>query len=93
MAGWTVVTREDGLPAEELIRTAIEADGVVPHTVHADRGTSMTSEPVDQVAQPLAGAPAWRRCQVAVPGSSCLSQAYFARILLARLTRGGTPPP
>lgn len=46
-------SREDGLLAEELIRTAIEANGVVPHTVHADRGTSMTSKPVAQLLTDL----------------------------------------
>ncbi|MEV7288736.1 integrase core domain-containing protein [Streptomyces sp. NPDC093252] len=38
----------DSRVAEELIRTAIDRNGVVPHTVHADRGTSMTSKPVAQ---------------------------------------------
>jgi hypothetical protein len=36
-----------------LIRTAIETNGVVPHTVHADRGTSMTSKPVAQLLTDL----------------------------------------
>jgi hypothetical protein len=30
--------------AEELIRETIERNGIVPETVHADRGTSMTSK-------------------------------------------------
>ncbi|HEY5880994.1 MAG TPA: hypothetical protein VIU11_18925 [Nakamurella sp.] len=32
--------------AADFIAEAIERNGVVPHTVHADRGTSMTSKPV-----------------------------------------------
>jgi transposase InsO family protein len=53
VVGWTVAAREDSLLAEELIRTAIQTNGVVPHTVHADRGTSMTSKPVAQLLTDL----------------------------------------
>ncbi|MCY0923924.1 integrase core domain-containing protein, partial [Streptomyces sp. H27-G5] len=35
--------------AEELIRETIERCGIVPETVHADRGTSMTSKKVSQL--------------------------------------------
>jgi transposase InsO family protein len=35
--------------AEELIRETIERNGIVPETVHADRGTSMTSKQVSQL--------------------------------------------
>jgi len=37
-----VAAREDSRLAEELIRDAISRNGIVPHTVHADRGTPPT---------------------------------------------------
>ncbi|WP_328911664.1 DDE-type integrase/transposase/recombinase [Streptomyces sp. NBC_00223] len=43
IAGWTVER------AEELIRDTIERNGIVPQTVHADRGTSMASKKVSQL--------------------------------------------
>jgi putative transposase len=44
--GWIVAAREDSLLAKDFIDEAITCNGVAPHTVHADRGTSMTSQPV-----------------------------------------------
>jgi putative transposase len=46
--GWTVQERESGPVAEALIAQAIEQQGVGRDrlTVHADRGSSMTSKPV-----------------------------------------------
>jgi hypothetical protein len=44
--GWIVAAREDSALAKEFLDEAITRDGTVPHTVHADRGTSMTSKPV-----------------------------------------------
>ncbi|MBL3671739.1 transposase family protein, partial [Streptomyces sp. M2CJ-2] len=49
VVGHTVETAESAVRAEELIREAIERNQVVPHTVHADRGTSMTSKQVSQL--------------------------------------------
>ncbi|KAA2248900.1 IS3 family transposase [Solihabitans fulvus] len=46
VVGWTVASAEDSRLAAELIASAIDRNGLVPHTVHADRGTSMTSKPV-----------------------------------------------
>lgn len=37
---------ETGARAKELIAETIERNGLVPHTVHSDRGTSMTSKSV-----------------------------------------------
>ncbi|MCH0561263.1 IS3 family transposase [Streptomyces sp. MUM 16J] len=47
--GHTVEAAESAARAEELIREAIDRNGIVPHTVHADRGTSMTSKQVSQM--------------------------------------------
>lgn len=43
ICGHTVERAESAERAEELIRETIERNGIVPQTVHADRGTSMTS--------------------------------------------------
>ena len=44
--GWIVAAREDSMLAKDFLDEAITRNGTVPHTVHADRGTSMTSKPV-----------------------------------------------
>jgi putative transposase len=46
--GWMVAYREAALLAERLLADTIAAQGVKPAqlTIHADRGTSMTSKPV-----------------------------------------------
>ncbi|GAA3052325.1 hypothetical protein GCM10010519_81030 [Streptomyces lactacystinicus] len=49
IVGHTVELAESAERAEELIREAIERNGIVPETVHADRGTSMTSKKVSQL--------------------------------------------
>ena len=48
VVAWTVQHRETASVAEQLIAQAIEQQGVKPGqlTVHADRGSSMTSKPV-----------------------------------------------
>ncbi|MEX3099482.1 MULTISPECIES: DDE-type integrase/transposase/recombinase [unclassified Streptomyces] len=46
---YTVERAESAARAEELIREAIARNGIVPETVHADRGTSMTSRKVSQL--------------------------------------------
>lgn len=53
ICGWTVEKAESAERAEELIRETIEANGIVPETVHADRGTSMTSKKVSQMLTDL----------------------------------------
>ena len=49
IVGHTVEAAESATRAEELIREAIVRNGIVPETVHADRGTSMTSKKVSQL--------------------------------------------
>jgi putative transposase len=48
IVGWTVQHRESGEIAKDLIGQATTQQQVAPHTltVHADRGSSMTSKPV-----------------------------------------------
>ncbi|WP_327277391.1 DDE-type integrase/transposase/recombinase [Streptomyces sp. NBC_01224] len=49
IVGHTVERAESAVRAEELIRGNIARNGMVPQTVHADRGTSMTSKMVSQL--------------------------------------------
>jgi len=46
--GWMVASRESATLAEKLIRETCQKQGIAPGqlTVHADRGSSMTSRPV-----------------------------------------------
>ena len=47
--GWLVAPCEDAAMAKDFINNAITTNGAVPHTVHADRGASMTSKPVNDL--------------------------------------------
>lgn len=44
--GWMVRTAEDSTAARDFIDEAVARNGIRPHTIHADRGTSMTSKTV-----------------------------------------------
>jgi len=44
--GWRVRSFEDSVVAAEFIDEAVARNGSRPHTIHADRGTSMTSKTV-----------------------------------------------
>ena len=48
IVGWTVAAREDADIAKALIAAACQIHGA-PDSLHADRGTSMTSKPVAQL--------------------------------------------
>jgi putative transposase len=50
---WIVSPVEDSLLAKDFIAEAIDRNGAIPHTVHADRGTSMTSKPVSALLADL----------------------------------------
>jgi transposase InsO family protein len=47
--GWVVAAAEDSVLAKDFIDEAITLNGSAPHTVHADRGTSMTAKPVSEL--------------------------------------------
>ncbi|MFI6985196.1 IS3 family transposase [Embleya sp. NPDC050154] len=49
VVGHTVERAESAERAREFVADAIERNGLVPETVHADRGTSMTSRKVSQL--------------------------------------------
>jgi putative transposase len=48
VVGWMIAPRESAVLAERLIATSCERQGILPGqlTLHADRGSSMTSKPV-----------------------------------------------
>ncbi len=48
VVAWTIAAREDAEIAKNLLEHAMGIHGV-PETIHADRGTSMTSKPVAQL--------------------------------------------
>jgi putative transposase len=50
---WIISPIEDSKLAADFIDEAIERNGITPHTVHADRGTSMTSKPVSALLADL----------------------------------------
>lgn len=50
---WLLSTTESAEEAEEFIDEAITGNGATPHTVHADRGTSMTSGSVSELLADL----------------------------------------
>jgi putative transposase len=53
--GWMVVDQEDGQVAKAWIAEVTESQHIAPHrlTIHADRGSSMTSKPVDALLSDL----------------------------------------
>jgi putative transposase len=51
--GWLVSTCEESNLAADFIAGAIGRNGTAPHSVHADRGTSMTSKPVSMLLTDL----------------------------------------
>jgi transposase InsO family protein len=51
--GWIVSTVEESHLAADFLADAIARNGAAPHTVHADRGTSMTSKPVSALLTDL----------------------------------------
>jgi transposase InsO family protein len=46
--GWLVANTEDAVVAKDFLADAVTRNGVIPHTIHADRGGSMTSKPVSE---------------------------------------------
>ena len=53
IVGVRVHTREDGVLAKDMMREVFGVHGI-PHVVHADRGTAMTSKTVADLLEDLA---------------------------------------
>jgi transposase InsO family protein len=49
VTGWLVANAEDAVVARDFLAGAVAANQIVPHTIHADRGGSMTSKPVSEM--------------------------------------------
>jgi putative transposase len=80
VVGWTVAAREDSTIAAELIAQAAEVHGP-PGSLHADRGTSMTSKPVAQLLVDLGVARSHSRPHVS--NDNPFSEAAFKTLKYA----------
>jgi transposase InsO family protein len=49
VVGWLVAHAEDAVVATDFLADAVARNGVIPNTIHADRGGSMTSKPVSEL--------------------------------------------
>ena len=49
VTGWLVAAAEDAIVARDFLAGAVTANGIEPHTIHADRGGAMTSKPVSEM--------------------------------------------
>ncbi len=49
VTGWLVAHAEDAVVAKDFLADAVARNLVIPHTIHADRGGSMTSKPVSEM--------------------------------------------
>ena len=65
VVGWTVAAREDSELAKSLIEQAAHTHGA-PGSLHADRGTSMTSKPVAQLLVDLGVAHSHSRPHISI---------------------------
>ena len=74
VVGWTVAAREDATIATALLASAMRVHGR-PGSVHADRGTSMTSKPVAQLLVDLGVARSHSRPHVS--NDNPFSEAQF----------------
>jgi putative transposase len=80
VVGWTVAAREDAEIAKDLIAEAVAVHGK-PDSVHADRGTSMTSKPVAQLLVDLGVARSHSRPHVS--NDNPYSEAQFKTLKYA----------
>ena len=80
VVGWTVAAREDADLATALIASAAQVHGA-PGSLHADRGTSMTSKPVAQLLVDLGVARSHSRPHVS--NDNPFSEAAFKTLKYA----------
>lgn len=80
VVGWTVAAREDAEIAKALLAEAVAVHGA-PGSVHADRGTSMTSKPVAQLLVDLGVARSHSRPHVS--NDNPYSEAQFKTLKYA----------
>ncbi len=82
VVGWTVAAREDARIASNLLEQAIKVHGT-PSSVHADRGTSMTSKPVAQLLVDLGVARSHSHSRPHVSNDNPYSEAQFKTLKYA----------
>ncbi|MEU8523361.1 DDE-type integrase/transposase/recombinase [Streptomyces sp. NPDC048577] len=75
IVGHTVEAAESGARAEDLIGETIARNGIVPETVQADRGTSMTSKRVSQLPTDLGVA--WSHSRPKTSNDNPANEAHF----------------
>ena len=80
VVGWTVAAREDAEIAKSMLEQAMNTHGR-PGSVHADRGTSMTSKPVAQLLVDLNVARSHSRPHVS--NDNPFSEAHFKTLKYA----------
>ncbi len=80
VVGWTVAAREDADIAKNMLQQAMAVHGR-PGSVHADRGTSMTSKPVAQLLVDLGVARSHSRAHVS--NDNPYSEAQFKTLKYA----------
>lgn len=80
VVGVRVHARESGPLAEDMMRTVFDAHGV-PHVVHADRGTSMTSKSVADLLEDLGVTRSHSRPRVS--NDNPFSEAWFKTLKYA----------
>jgi putative transposase len=80
VVGWTVAAREDADIAKAMLETAMQVHGA-PGSLHADRGTSMTSKPVAQLLVDLGVARSHSRPHVS--NDNPFSEAQFKTLKYA----------
>lgn len=83
VVGWLVAEREDARWAEEFLRTCLNRQEVQQNqmTIHADRGSAMTSKPVHQLLLDLGVAPSHSRPHVS--DDNPYSEAQFKTLKYA----------
>jgi len=84
---WIISPVEDSALAADFIAEAIDRNGAPPHTVHADRGTSMTSKPVSALLADLGVTRSHSRPRVS--NDNPFSEAQFKTLKVpARVPQG-----
>lgn len=91
VTGWMAATRESAALAEKLIAETCAGQGIEPGqlTIHADRGSSMTSKPVAFLLADLGITQSHSRPRVS--NDNPYSESQFKRSSTGRASRPGSP--
>jgi putative transposase len=78
IVGWRVEDTENGVLAQQMIATAVTANGSAPHYLHSDNGPSMISQPVAVLLDKLGVAKSLSRPKVS--NDNPYSEALFKTV-------------